>query len=155
MNSSVKNRALTPSELEDIWISLAVIWDVDQHYWYPLRESLPRRDDCEAFYTPFFEIELGHEKVRQILISHSLLAVYELREGGTGEMVAVEDLEFYYSSLEGYWTFSDYSWLIYASHESSITFAGVWLLDEIKKAWPNWKNCVYRSPFAHDYVITT
>jgi hypothetical protein len=34
-------------------------------------------------------------------------------------------------------------WLIYASHESSITVAGDWLLEAVKAEWPEWEQHLY------------
>lgn len=45
----------------------------------------------------------------------------------------------YSISGEGYWCSADMDWIIYVSHENSITVGGEWLLDEIKAIWPNWE----------------
>jgi pyrrolidone-carboxylate peptidase len=41
------------------------------------------------------------------------------------------------NGLEGYWTTLGVEWLIYASHESTLTVAGT-LLDRVKGGWPTW-----------------
>ncbi len=43
---------------------------------------------------------------------------------------------------ELWWTDKDATFVIYASHESSITLGG-WILDEVTAAWPLWANRVY------------
>ena len=48
---------------------------------------------------------------------------------------------------EGYWCDGAFDWIIYASHESSITIGG-WLLPEIKKVWSNWKEGLWTTPFS-------
>ncbi len=48
-----------------------------------------------------------------------------------------------YDGREGYWTSGEMDWLIYASHESSITVAGEWLLEAVKSVWPEWREHVY------------
>ncbi|MCD6052439.1 MAG: hypothetical protein K0Q55_3857, partial [Verrucomicrobia bacterium] len=40
-----------------------------------------------------------------------------------------------------------FDWIIYASHESSVTIGGEWLLPAIKSAWPNWQNRIWTTPF--------
>ena len=135
---------LTKNECEDAWVSLCVLWDVDQNYWFPLRHNDPDREDIVAFYTPSFEEYVGDSGVRRIIEKKGITRVIELREGGTGEYLTTRDLEIYYSGLEGYWTSEGFDWLIYSSHEQSTTIGGRWLLNEIKAIWPNWNNCLYQ-----------
>ena len=37
-------------------------------------------------------------------------------------------------------------WIIYASHESSVTVGG-WLLEEMQAIWPSWQERTWTSPF--------
>jgi hypothetical protein len=34
-------------------------------------------------------------------------------------------------------------WLIYASHERSITLAGTWLIAAVQEIWPRWDEHLY------------
>ncbi len=34
-------------------------------------------------------------------------------------------------------------WLMYASHEGSLTIAGDWLIEEVRAAWPEWEQHLY------------
>lgn len=45
----------------------------------------------------------------------------------------------------GYWTSSEFNWILYVPHESSITADG-WLLGEIKRQWPDWNQHTWKSP---------
>jgi hypothetical protein len=146
-----KNQILPSSDCEDAWVNLCVLWDVNQHYWYPLRQQDPPRNDIVAFYSPFFEEFVGDGGIKRILLQRNIESVIELREGGSCERLPTADVEIYYSGLEGYWTSQAYDWLIYASHEYSITVAGEWLLEELKAIWPTWSKCIYCSPFEEDY----
>ena len=56
------------------------------------------------------------------------------------------DFSPYYNGAEGYWCSQDMDWIVYASHESSITIGG-WLLDEVERVWPNWKERIWTTPF--------
>jgi hypothetical protein len=58
----------------------------------------------------------------------------------------ISAFEPYYNGAEGFWCNNNFDWVIYASHESSITVGG-WLLAEIKNVWPNWKERVWTTPF--------
>jgi hypothetical protein len=42
-----------------------------------------------------------------------------------------------YNGAEGYWTSADLDWIIYASHEASVTLGG-WLVGRVKALWPSW-----------------
>jgi hypothetical protein len=42
-----------------------------------------------------------------------------------------------------YWSSRELDWLIYLSHEESLTFAGRWLVEAIKEALPNWRERLY------------
>ena len=146
------NRPLTETEHEDTLVRLCVLWDIDQRYWFPLRANETSRNDIIAFCYPFFERYVGDSGVRDILQARDIDLLIETREGGECTWIPTTDVEFNYSGLEGYWTTREFDWVIYASHESSITFAGQWLLEELKANWPNWRDCIYRSPFEEDYA---
>ncbi len=45
--------------------------------------------------------------------------------------------------VEAYWTSGRMDWLIYISHESSVTVAGDWLIGAVKEAWPDWERHLY------------
>ena len=44
---------------------------------------------------------------------------------------------------------SDFEWLLYSSHESSIAVAG-WLADFFRKQWRDWEAVAYGGPFHTD-----
>lgn len=113
-------------------------------YWIPL--TIWKPENTEAFQDKYFEEEFGSERTRQILYSLGVEKVRELREGKIDYEVDLSVVEFDYSGEEGFWFDETFDWLIYASHESSITFAGS-ILPEIKKNWRNWQNRLWDSPF--------
>ena len=53
----------------------------------------------------------------------------------------------YGGSGEQYSTSEPSDWLVYASHESSITIAGDWLTAIFKEKWPEWMQHTYQGPF--------
>ena len=56
------------------------------------------------------------------------------------------DLELFepvYTGAEGSWTDSSFDWLVYASHESSVTVAGARLLPAFQQAFPEWREWIY------------
>jgi hypothetical protein len=56
----------------------------------------------------------------------------------------VADGAFFNRGLETYWSSRHLDWLIYCSHEDSITFAGAWLVAAIQQAWPTWQQHIRR-----------
>jgi len=51
---------------------------------------------------------------------------------------------FTYDGAEGFWTSEDMNWLVYASHESSITFGGDWLIDGMRGFLPEFERYIYK-----------
>jgi hypothetical protein len=80
------------------------------------------------------------------MASHGIGNVWELRESGMGYEIELSLLKPFYNLNEGYWSSNSMDWIIYVSHESSITVGG-WLLEELEAIWPNWKSRIWTSPF--------
>lgn len=140
-------RVLTPKESGEILGRLKDEWGVGRWYWYPLTDS--KRGDVLAVQDKYFYEELGVERLRSILAGRGLTKVWELREVESEPEYEIELSAFepYYSGAEGYWCYERMDWVIYASHESSITLGGSWLVEEVKKVWKNWRERVWTSPF--------
>jgi len=51
---------------------------------------------------------------------------------------------FYYTGAEGFWTTGDSSWMVYVSHENSITFGGRWLIEHMQKSVPLFEKYIYK-----------
>ncbi|HET9318710.1 MAG TPA: hypothetical protein VFO27_03005, partial [Bryobacteraceae bacterium] len=49
---------------------------------------------------------------------------------------------------EQYCTDKSVDWVVYASHESSITIAGEWLTRIFKEKWPEWSQKSYGGPYS-------
>lgn len=75
--------------------------------------------------------------------------VWELREleTDTNKEIDLALLEPVYTGAEGYWTDASLDWLVYASHESSVTVAGERLLPELRRRWPDWRRHLYDSSY--------
>lgn len=136
-------RVLDAKETEVIWGQLKLAWGITGGYWFPLAHR--QRDDIEAFQDAYFHQEVGREELQTILRDRGAETLFEMREDGINYELELSILEPYYN-LEGYWCDGTFDWIIYASHESSITIGG-WLLPEIKKIWSNWKERIWTTPF--------
>lgn len=137
-------RVLSDKEGKIIRDKLKFVWKIPDHYWYPL--SLQKEENVEAFQDTYFEKEVGAEKVQEILRSRAVETIWEIREDGIDYELGLSIFEPYYNGAEGFWCDSKFDWVIYASHESSITVAG-WLLSEVKNVWTNWENRIWTTPF--------
>lgn len=137
-------RVLSDEESKSIRKKLNNRWKLQKDYWYPL--TIEKPVNAEAFQDAYFKKEVGAENLRRILDQYKVEKVYELREDGLDYEFELSVFEPYYNGAEGFWCDDKFDWIIYASHESSITVGG-WLLDEIKKIWTNLEERIWTSPF--------
>lgn len=81
--------------------------------------------------------------------SRKIGRVYELREyGDQNYLLSVECWEPFYNGAEGFWVSDTMDWILYASHESSVTTGG-WLTDAVFSAWNDARSCkwsMYQAP---------
>jgi len=129
-------RELTEDETDKLNRSLLQVWEITNSYWYPLKEI--SRHDVIAFDADAFESTFGFEKLREIL--KDTKEIYEIKEWkDKGNIVEFDSLEPQYDGEgEGFWFTKDMKWIIYCSHEDSITFGGESIIQIIKE---NWKEC--------------
>jgi hypothetical protein len=140
-------RTLTKEESKRIWTELKTRWGVDGGYWYPLKSTeLPR--GVLAFHTDYFD---GPKEalLRDLMTRRGIDRVWELREHGDGECeLELPLFQPQYDGAEGYWTSTGSDWLVYASHESSITLAGDWLVTAFRAVVPDCDRYQYGGPFS-------
>lgn len=132
-------RVLNAEEAGAIWVRLRRGWHIPEHYWYPLSNRPPV--EVEAFHADQDCIQ--PDVLRSLLASHGIERVWELREYGPEYEEDVALFEPYYTGAEGYWSSGELDWVVYASHESSVTVGG-WLLPALKAAWPAWNKQTWR-----------
>jgi hypothetical protein len=137
-------RVIKRSEKQQIWAELKKVWNIQGGNWYPLSEGNPF--NLIAFQAKYLEREVGVELLRSLLMKHGITRVWELREFGPEYEMELVFFDPSYNGAEGYWCTQNMNWIIYASHESSITIGG-WLLDDVKSVWPNWKERIWTTPF--------
>lgn len=124
---------------------LAERWDAQprEHYWYPLRPDAPP-PDVLALQHLHFLLEVEPAAFRALFFQHGVPRAFEFVENHLFERDYELDLEWIVpSGSEVFWTSRDVDWVVYVSHEHSITFAGDWLLAGIKAIWPNWQERIY------------
>jgi len=135
-------RVLQMAESEALWSGLGRFWEVPRGgCWYPLAScSLA---GIVAFDAPAFARAIRLPDLRLLLASRTIRRVWELREYGPEITVDLELFDPQYNGAEGYWSSEPFDWIIYASHEGSVTVGG-WLLDGVQSCWPSWARGVWR-----------
>lgn len=139
------SRILSKSVAEAAWASLTRTWDIPPggDCWFPL--SPTASPAVIAFEAPAFYAALGAEWLRSVLAARGVERVLhfpELDRVPPAE-VPLAEAAFRYEGLpgEGYWCDAGAErkdWLVYASHEGSVTLGGAWLLTEAQRTWPAW-----------------
>ena len=137
-------RVLSQSESESVWARLRERWQITDGYWFPLAEC--SLSDVAAFQDRYFNEFCLSFNLVDLLSSRGVSRVWELREYGPEYEQDVSLFGPNYNGAEGYWSSGDLDWIVYASHENSITIGG-WLLTEIKDQWLEWKQRIWMSPF--------
>lgn len=141
-------RKVEAPEKDELILRLENRWKVEEHYWFPIDTGANERPaHVEAFQPKYFEEELTYDTLDQILAEHGVTTLFEKREGDIICEIELEQFYPLYTGLEGFWFTEQLDWVIYASHESSITVGGEWLLAEVKRAWPNWEQRVWTPHF--------
>ena len=120
-------------------------WDADptRGYWFPLKEGDPPADTLivDAFRC---DREFDFQAVRELLRRRGVDRVWESSENWPLEpAVEMATRVCCFGGRETMWSSDGLDWLIYASHEDSVTFAGAWLVPAVKAAWPDWQEARY------------
>jgi len=137
-------RVLATDESDAVWARLRESWKIPAGYWYPLTDcAVP---GLVAFDAYSFNEGAPPDQLQGILSRHSVERVWELREYGPEYELEVSLFDPQYNGAEGYWSSGALDWIVYASHESSITVGG-WLLEEVKVLWPAWQAHLWRGVF--------
>jgi hypothetical protein len=129
-------RVLAEEESKSVWSRLRGRWQIPDGYWYPLSDCQP--SDVVAFQTAACDESDAYRKLQDILAARGIERIWELREYGPEYEEDLTLFQPHYDLAEGYWSSGDLDWIVYASHESSVTVGG-WLLRDLKALWPEWE----------------
>jgi hypothetical protein len=86
----------------------------------------------------------SYEHIQSILAGRGITQILELREWGNNVELRTQDADFTYNGAEGFWTSPDMEWLVYASHEASITFGSSWLVEAMRTFLPEFQRFIYK-----------
>jgi hypothetical protein len=139
-------RVLAEFESKELRDRLNTVWGV-KGYWYPLSNCDPQINVI-AFHQELWEQRDGTALLVQAIQERSIERCFLLLEGPVDYEIARSLVEPTYRGDESFVT-SDFEWLVYSSHESSITVAG-WLADVYRNQWRDWEALTYGGPFHTD-----
>jgi hypothetical protein len=145
-------RVLTDEESNSIRDLLRAQWQIDDDFWYPLdrAEDDEPPPNTNAFYVPGFPTTT---LVALVVSVTSPERIFELTEGALAPDreidVGLFDEPYYgrgglFAGGECMWTNRSGDWVVYVSHEASITVAGEALLRPLVEQWPDWRTWVYQ-----------
>ncbi len=127
-------RVLSSEEVASVWKRAEARWEANGRYFYPLVDS--KDATLAAFDASAFHQWFSPDTLRSYLRSLSITRLFELREYGDNNYeLSVDAWEPYFDGVEGFWFPKSLDWIMYASHENSITTGGI-LTDVIRRNWP-------------------
>ena len=120
---------LTDKELLFVREQLLNSWNYDGNYWNPLDKKSPK--ETVFLMTNNLTTEDCNE-ILKFLISKSNDRIYEVTEDRVDYEIEFDsfDIPLYDETIV---TDETFEWVIYCSHEDTITFGGSWLVDFVKK----------------------
>jgi hypothetical protein len=134
-------RTLGVRESAVLWERLAERWQIHDHYWYPLAGDAHTRFAVLAVWADDFNAQVPLVAFQGLFRDCGVRRVWNFHELAPGEPDCEIDLvlmEPFYGPSEQFWTSAEMDWLVYASHEGTLTFAGEWLVSALKARWPDW-----------------
>jgi hypothetical protein len=144
-------RVLADKESKELWNQLKMTWDIGEGYWFPLREG-QTPPNVLAFHVDYLKAINGLALLQEALGQRGISRVFELHEFGPDEPDYEIELSIFAPAYrwggEQYCTAAGVDWVVYASHESSITIGGDWLLQKLKQRWPECADRTYGGPYS-------
>jgi len=151
-------RPLSVTKSRRVRAQLAERWGIAprEHYWYPLIEELMPLTML-ALQSEYCYLEVPPAALQDVLYRHGVTKLWVVTEFGPSEAEPDRELDtdrfdlavVMGGGVERYATAKEGDWLIYVSHEHSITFAGDWLVAAVQELWPAWPRRIYT-----DYTYT-
>lgn len=116
-------RILNAREVEETWRHAVDKWGVTEGYWFPLNDRT--HPSLVALELDSIDETKLQNSIRRFFADASVGRIYELREHGPENYLVdagIDDIQ--YDGAEGYWFSKANDWIIYCSHENTITLGG-------------------------------
>jgi hypothetical protein len=133
-------RVLGASEHKQLHLAFAARWGD----WYGGCANSDAERNAVTLHDIVMEQPGAYDRLRRLLADHGVSRLLELREWGDGYQLDLSAASFRYNGAEGFWTPADMTWMVYASHESSITVGGDWLIAGMRRALRQFDDYIYR-----------
>jgi len=122
--------------------SIAATWGAPDGYWYPLGDKThPSLVALELHGIDKTDLQA---RIGSFFTDNAVARVIELREFGEGYELDASAAVLSYTDGEGFWTAAEGDWIVYCSHEGTITFGGK-IASEIGPEYPAY-HCRTGSP---------
>lgn len=122
-----------------VLLELNARWNCDLPFgWVPITSPAENSDELEIYDLEPFVAWFG-DGVRQFIAdTFGISSVYEIEEGGAVAFISLDDCVFSYNGLEHMYTDASFQFLLYYSHEDSVTAGGKVLIEAIHRLWPEY-----------------
>ncbi|HEY9258984.1 hypothetical protein, partial [Chitinophaga sp.] len=128
-------RRLDATEKEQVDLQLLERWNYDGNYWDPIDPKSP----SEVVYLAKRDVTTAdYESLRRFIDGHARPYLLEITEEGV--ITEITPADFNPDSYETAYFDEHYEWIIYGSHELTITFAGEPLLAFIRQLFAGREN---------------
>lgn len=112
--------------------------------WYGGSSDITSNLPHATLHVQAMETPNAYESLRSALQARGVSRLIELREWGDSVELDLSLASFQYNGAEGFWFQPDLTWMVQASHESSVTFGGDWLINAARAILPEFQRYIYR-----------
>ena len=125
-----------------VLLELNARWNCDLPFcWVPITGPADNSKELEIYDLDAFIEWFDDDAISRLLSEiFSISAVYEITEGGAVALTELENCVFGYDGLEHMYTDTSFQFLLYFSHDDSVTAGSKRLVEAIHRAWPAYKN---------------
>ena len=125
-----------------VLLELNARWNCDLPFgWVPITGPADNSEELEIYDLDTFLEWFDDNAIKRLLAgTFGISAAYEIVEGGAVAFTELEKCVFGYDGLEHMHTDDSFQFLLYFSHEDSVTAGGKRLIEAIHQAWPDYKN---------------
>jgi hypothetical protein len=134
-------RTLATDEAERAWLRIADRFGIVGRKWVPIVAG--PEDGLLLLNATDVRVALGTNWLAERLVARGVRRVLELREYGASCETDASIANPHYNLKECFVFDRDGDWLVYASHEDSLTLTG-WVADAVRARWSDWAEHVWK-----------